>query len=131
MLGLELVLLEHLCGKVPEVEGDDQVCTAVDRCCEHMVITVIGEAQRRYQVLVARNKAVLRVGVHEVPRSLELLAAQIGAGLEQAPDPFLVDLVRPPGSEEARHCQVEEEVPQRRRVEDAGVVENCEPGHTQ
>lgn len=91
---------------------------------QHVAVVGIGELQRGNEGLVAGDKGIESMLVHQLPGSLQLLTAEVRAHLEEVAYPLLVDCIRPGGTVETREGQVHEQVAQRRRVKHASVVED-------
>jgi hypothetical protein len=115
--------------KVRQVQRDDQARIGVNRGGEDVPIVAIRQTQSVSKVFVSDYHGIRQRLLHQAPRALQLVARDVGTILEQITYPFLVDFGRPMGTKGARQCQVHEEVPQPRRVEDIGVEEGPECRH--
>ena len=87
-----------------------------------MTIVGVGESELGYEILVARNETVKRMGVHEFPSTLKLLPAQVRPGGKDTPHPFFMDFIRPLSTDEISDREVHEKISERRRVQHAGIV---------
>ena len=84
---------------------------ATDRRRHHMPIIGIGKREPVDKVFIPRDQTVADVLVHQRPRTIQLFWLQIGPILKHVLDPFVVDLVRPPGPKQVRKGQMHEQVP--------------------
>jgi len=80
-------------------------------------------------MLVPRHQRVRQSLVHQLPCMVQFRAREIRPILEEIPNPFLVNIGRPMGTEDARQCEVHEEVAQPGRVEHICVEEGPECRH--
>ena len=95
-----------------------------------MTVVRVRKIERVNQGLKILDQAVPHVGVHEVASPLELLATEIGAILENRPNPFFMHHVRPFGPEQIGQRQAHQKVPKRRGIQDARVIERRKARHT-
>ena len=101
----------------------------MNRGGEDVPIVAIRQTQGVGEVFVSDDHGIRQRLIHQAPRALQLVARNVGTILEEIAYPFLVYFGRPMGTKGARQCQVHEEVPQPRRVEDIGVEEGPECRH--
>jgi len=80
-------------------------------------------------MLVPRHQRVRQSLVHQLPYTVQFRACEIRPILEEIPNPFLVNIGRPMGTEDARQCEVHEEVAQPGRVEHICVEEGPKCRH--
>ena len=94
-------------------------------CCrEHMPVVRVGKSQGRDKVLVPGDQAVGNVLVHEAPAPSKAFRREIGAIGKDASCPLVVDFVSPAGLERVREGELHEQVPERHRVEDTGIIDD-------
>jgi len=129
MLSVDAVRRERCVGEVVEIVSHDHISTGPDGGGQHVAVIRIGQAERRDQVLVSADKAVPHMGVHQLPRTFQLLSSQIGPLLQYAANPLVVDLVRPLRAEQVGERQMHEQVTQWSRIEHAGVEQRSEVSH--
>ena len=78
----------------------------LDRRREDMAIVGIGQGQYPDQILEVRHQRIADLGVHHLPRPLQPLPDEIGAGAQQRVDPFVMDLMRPFRPIEVGECDL-------------------------
>lgn len=125
MDNVERITARHCQRKVSEVHRDDAVGAGVDGCREDVPIIGVWKIQGRYQVFVTLDEAAEHRVVHQLTGAGEALGREIGPVRQQVPNPLLMDPVRPARPENAVPRQLKQEVPQRSRVKDAGVQNDC------
>jgi hypothetical protein len=69
------------------------------------------------------------MGVHQLPRTFQLLPPQIRPLLQYAANPLVVDLVRPLRAEQVGERQMHEQVTQWSWIEHAGVEQRSAVSH--
>jgi hypothetical protein len=106
-------------GEVGEVERHDHLGPRLDGGRQDVVIVLVGQGQRRDPRLVASD-----LGLRDRPHQLG--TGQVGAIGQEVAGPFLVDGVGPAGADQANAGQVEQQVAERGRVEDAGIVDGAD-----
>ena len=87
------------------------------------------ERDRQQPVSTSRSTLNLKTNMsrfHEVGHAVQLLGAEIGAVDQQVALPFVVDPSAPARPETPGQAKPHEEIPQRRGVQDAGVVDRGE-----
>lgn len=62
--------------------------------------------------------------VHDAARPGKLFRGDVLPRLEQVPNPFVMYVAGPMRPEQARDCKRHQRVAQRRRVQDAGIVDD-------
>ena len=124
MDGLDVVLAKNRCREIAQVERDDDANSAMNRRRQHMAIIGVGKGQRRAESLVPGDEAIGDVLVHEPPTSGKACGQDIGAISQDVSGPLRVDLFRPASLEQLREGKLHEQVAQRGRVKNAGVVED-------
>ena len=91
---------------------------------EHVPVVRVGESQGRDEVLVPGDQAVGNVLVHEAPAPGETFRREIRTVGKDASCPLVVDFVCPAGLEHVGEGELHEQVPERRWVEDTGIVDD-------
>ena len=115
-------------GKSVQVVRDDRPRPAVDRRRQHVAVVRVGEGQGGDEGLVASDKAVGDVLIHQLPTPGEAFGRDVRAVGQDVPRPLVVDLVRPAGPEQIRQGEPHEQITERGRIQDARVIKN-DPGH--
>lgn len=78
MQRLDLIALEELSRKVPEVVGDDDRSTAFDGSSQDMPVVFVWQVEPFHQRLIVLHKTVRNRPVHEFDSAIELRACQVG-----------------------------------------------------
>jgi hypothetical protein len=92
-------------------------------------IVPIRQFNRVDEMLVSGHQRVRQCLVHQVPGTFQFFACEVRPILEEIAYPFVVNFGRPMGTEDARQCEVHEEVAQPGRVENICVEEGPECRH--
>src|SRR5262249_35042375 len=100
--------------------------TGADGSCEDVAVVRIGQRKGCDQIFVAGHQAVTHCLVHQGPRARQPLIRQAWVVLEGVANPLLMDRLGPPGPHKPRLSDPDEQVAQRCRVEDVGVVDSGE-----
>src|SRR5690606_26923948 len=90
MLCFELEASELLLREICQIEGDDQVGSAVNCSGNHMTVVGVGKIDARNQMLKASDEAIAHMGIHERSRAIQLFRCQVGTVLPDAADPFVM-----------------------------------------
>jgi len=96
-----------------------------------MSVFRVGQGQCWDQLPIAGHEAIPDIVVHQAAGSFQLLGSKIRPVLQEVPNPLFVDLVGPLGTEQVRHGELHQQVAERCRIENAGVVEGSETTHDQ
>ena len=129
MLGFDAQIPQDLSRKVGEIQGDDYACAAANGGGEDVPVVPIWQFYRIDKGLIAGHKGIGRRLVHEASSPFQFVACDVRPILQEIPYPFIVDFGRPMGAEDARQCEVHEEVPQTRGIENICVEEGPEYRH--
>ena len=115
--------------KVGEVVGHDDPGLATDRCSEHVSIVRVWQLQCADEPLVSSHEAIRHGQVHQFPCATQLLRLQVGAPFENRSHPLGVNLFGPARTEKIRQSDAQQQIPERRRMEYAGIVDSSETCH--
>lgn len=111
---VDLVWRESLGRKVALVESDDTFRMPDDGGGENMPIARIGKRQRRDDALISGHAAVRHRTVDLSRDGSQFFNRDIRAFLMHGRNPLVVDVLRPPGTEQPRRGQLHDEATQRR-----------------
>jgi hypothetical protein len=75
------------------------------------------------QSLVSGHEAVGNGEVHKLACTTQLLGLQVGTPFEKRPDPLCMNLFGPARTEKIRQSDAQQQIPERRRMEYAGIVD--------
>ena len=128
--GFDMMPLQSLRRKVSKVIGHNGVRAGMYRCRNHMPVILVGQVDSRDQVVMPGNKGVASRGVHQDSRSLQLLSCQVGSIPQNASNPFLMDVISPPGTKQPRSRQLEQQIADRCRIQHAGIEYGREGGQS-
>ena len=132
--GLDSERAEDSVGKMFEVQGRNHIRSAAtaERVngggSKDMPVIGIGELQARNQVLITGYKGIQGVPVHQVSRTLQLRAGQIGPIDEKIPDPLIVNIGGPLRPKQSGDCQMHQKIAKLGRIEDVCVIKSGEAG---
>jgi hypothetical protein len=122
--GLDPEAFQYRRREIAEVERDDESRFAVDRRGQHVTVIGVGKRQGRDEGLVLGDEAIGDVIIHQLATSSEAGGREIGTIGGDVPRPLVMDLLGPTGLEEVREGELHEQIAERGRVQDAGVVED-------
>ena len=128
MLRFDVPRIQRLGREVRQVVSQNEISFATDRRSQYVTVVRIGQIEGFNQRFEALDDAIPYALVHEVARSFEPSACQIGPIPKQTPDPLVVDHVSPFRPEQVRKGELHEQIAERCRIQNARVVENGEPG---
>jgi|SRR5579871_1796109 len=98
MLRLNAVVGKSVRREIGKVEGYDYVGPTPDGSGQDMPVARIGKSDGRNQVFIVRDQAIADMDVHQGASALELFTGQVRPILQDVPDPFIMDRVRPFGA---------------------------------
>ena len=131
VLSLQAVDLELLPRKMLEVGGYDHIGPDTNGRGEYVSIVPVGEFQAGYQAFIAFHQAIGDHRVHQFSRSLQPLAVEVGAAMQQAVDSLVVDCIGPTRPEQIGGGQVHQQITQGSGVQNGGIVDGREGRHAQ
>ncbi len=105
-----------------QTERDNESGSAMNRRCQDMPISDIGEGQRRDEGLVLGDEAIGYVLVHELATSSEARGRDVRPIEQDVFRPLVMNLVRPTSREPVRKGKLYQQVAERGRVQDARIV---------
>lgn len=126
MLPFDAIRLQTFHGKVLEVERHDGLRTGADGGGENVTIVGVRQREPGDQVVEALDHTIRHRSNHELARAGELRSREVGALLEDVREALIEDHRRPPRADDARSGEPNEQVAQRRGVENARVVDDDE-----
>ncbi len=129
MLRFDTELPKGLHREVSQIQGHDHACAAVNRGCQDVPIIPIRQLNRVDEMLVSRHQRIGQRLVHQLPGTVQFVGCEVGPILEEIAYPFVMNFVGPMSAENTRQCEVHEEVPKPRRVENICVVKGPEYCH--
>ena len=129
MDGLDSEGVKIFSGKVTEIEGHDHLRMGDDGSGKHMAVVRVGEIQRANERFVTGHYAVRYGDVHQVPGAFELRPVDIVTFGQDISYPLVVNLLGPAGGKQVGGGESDQKISQRRRVQDAGIVNDDKP-HT-
>ena len=91
-----------------------------------MPIVNVGQFYRGHQPFVILDQAVRDVAIHEGPTSLQRLQGDLGAILVNIANPLVMNPIRPARSEDRRSGKLNQQVSDRRWIENACVIDDGE-----
>jgi hypothetical protein len=83
------------------------------------------------QRLVAGDKAVAAVDVHQITDTLQLWEGQIRTVEQEVPDPLFMNLIGPTGAKQIGQGNLHQKITQRGGIKDASVEDNAEAACSQ
>ena len=110
--------------KVSEVERQDRLCAATQCAGNDMPIIGVRQLYGLNQRLIANDQSVSDVGIHQLTNTLQALLRNIASSRPDVAHPFIMDALGPSSAVEVRERQIHQETPQRRRIEDARVIDD-------
>jgi hypothetical protein len=131
VLGRDAVFLECLVGKVREIVGDNHVRSPANGSRQDMPIIRVWQGEGGNQLLEILNEAVANMLIHEISCAPELRKSEIWSILKHRPYQLVMNVCGPFGAKQIRDSQFEEQITERSGIQDAGIVERREGGHTQ
>jgi hypothetical protein len=124
VLRLDVSLCERRFREVLQIEGDDGLRTGSDRGSQDVPVVGVRKREPVNELLEARHHAVGDGSFHQLPRPGEGLWLQLWPLLQDVPKALVEDDLGPPRPHHAGAREPNEQIPQRRRVEHAGVVDD-------
>ncbi len=125
-MSFDAVRRETVGWEVFQVEGHDGLRASADRGGEDVPVLGIRELETADELLEAIDHAIWDRGHHERPRARELSRREVRTLCEDVREALVEDLLRPSSAHDARSRDADEEVAQRRWIQDAGVVDDDE-----
>jgi hypothetical protein len=129
MLRFHVEWAEDMVWKVCQILGDYHSDSGPECGGDNVAVIWVWQHDGIDQMFIFGYESVWERLVHKPPGSRQFLDGQIRAILEQIAYPFLMNFRRPMGMEEARQCEVHQEVPQPGRIQDICVEEDPECRH--
>lgn len=121
MLRFESMCRENRLREVPQVCRDDRVRSRYGGGCENVAVVGVGQLDFADQILEAGDQGIADMRVHETAGTLQTLRSQIRSIAEERSNPLLVDECGPLGSVQVRDGEFEQQIAQRRGVQDGSV----------
>jgi len=97
--------------KMPQVAGNDDLGTGLDRRCQHVPVGWIRELKSFNEGLVPGDQAVPDRSVHRLPEAIELVRRDVRPVPAQGPEHLVEDLVGPLGLHQAGLADTDQQVP--------------------
>ena len=115
--------------KVQQVGGDDHIATSRDCRGKDMTIVGVGKAERGDKRFVSGDQTIPRCFVHESSGAFQRRSTAVRFFSQQGIDPLPVDVAGPFRAKDILDRQLQENVPQRRGIEDVGVEKSGDARH--
>ena len=110
--------------KVLQVPSHDHLSAGPDRRGEHVPVIRVGKGQSPDEPLVVRDEAIPDRGAHQSSGASERDAGYLGALSLDSTEALIQDGLRPTGTDQSGLPDPNEEISERRRIEDTGVIDN-------
>lgn len=123
--------LQFIRWKILQVGGDDHIRVAIDCRCQHMPVVWVRQRQPRDQRLEALNLGVPHRAVHQGSGALQLFCGQVGPVAQQCIGPFVMDGIGPSGEIKVSGGDFQQNIPNRRRIQNRRIQKYREPGYLQ
>lgn len=115
--------------KVAGVVSDDGTSLATYRGGEYMTVIEVGQDKPCFQCFPVCDQTVRNCRVHLCASLVEICYRQVGPSFQQCRDPLIVYTCGPARAIQAGQRQMHEQVAQRCRVKDAGIVDRYKAIH--
>ena len=113
--------------KVFQVLRHDHVAAADDRRRENVTIVFIGQGKRRDERLIAGDKAIARMPIHQVTGALQDGTIAMRLIAKERFDPFAMNVGAPFRAVQIRDCELQKNIPHGGGIEDVGVEKRGVP----
>ena len=107
--------------KVAQVRGDNDTRPTMNCRSEHMAVIGVRQREGVDTMFIVFDARILDMGVHQRADALDARGVEIGPITQEGGDPFFMHARRPMRAKEAMQGQAHEDIPEKRRVENAGV----------
>jgi len=129
MLRLNAVTGERGLREIRQVVGDDHARLAADGRCEYVPVIGVGQVEMIDETFMTGDQTVRYRKVHQLARPLNLLRSQVRPILQHRARPFLVYALGPARPEQIGQRQAQQQIAQRCRIENTGIVNRNETRH--
>jgi hypothetical protein len=109
--------------KILHVESNDRHGAGLDSSREDMTIIRVWQRQTANSVLVVANIGLGQDAIHDVTRKQQTLACCAAVGT-QAPDPFLMNRLRPTRHDNMVDAELHEQIPKMEGIQQVRVIQN-------
>jgi len=126
VLGFDIPGREFMCGEVVQVEGDDRRCPGPDRCGENVAIPGIRQRHARDDRFISRDEAIGDRLAHQFARARQPVRRDVRVVGAHITEYLVEDLLCPAGVHQPGLGDLNEHMPQCRRIQDVGVIDDRE-----
>lgn len=121
MLGLNPEGLKHGLRKVPQIRRNDHIAMADDGRRKNVAIVRIWKIERWDQAFIAGDQGIACMGIHKISCAFQSSASAMRLIGQEILDPFAVDISRPSGLIDIRHCKLQKQIADRGWIQHVGV----------